>query len=471
MSEQAVTQSRATLEALLRWAGTDASTARAAAHGAVYRLDALLSPVEELLARTFDARPDVVVGNPPYVKLQNLVPEHRAALMAAYPGLAKGSFSLSLLFVIRCLDLVGDGVCGLITQNNLFTSLAARGVRKRLQDGRRVLRVVDFNHRKVFPGASAYTCLVYLGGGGGREDLEFAAVHDDDIERGLGGLKFDRISYAELSPRKWRLAARCDLDNVRRIETAGTPIGRACDIRVGFATLLDRAFCLQRHEDAWMGRCPEGVLHPVEEEASRPFYKIPEVARVGLAAAQRRVIFPYEGPAWALVPWEDLAVRWPQVAAHLERWRTALRGRDKGAIDPDNWYAWGRRQSFDAPGPKLLTATFNRRPSFLLDPSDALFCNGYSVALRDGAPLSIHALKRLLNSRVMHYYACVTSFHIDGGYQCYQKNFIETFTIPPLNDGLLSALEAGDDDLDTHLAAAWHVAVADVDRLLSRYQS
>ena len=36
----------------------------------------------------------------------------------------------------------------------------------------------------------------------------------------------------------------------------------------------------------------------------------------------------------------------------------------------------------------------------------------------------------MLNSYIMQYYITKTSISIEGGYFCYQKNFIESFTLP-----------------------------------------
>jgi adenine-specific DNA-methyltransferase len=462
---------RSTLEALARWSGAPNARAQEVAAAAVVGLDALLTPVEELRGLVFGSGPDIVVGNPPYVKLQNLDVPLRERLLEAYAGFASGSFSLSSLFLVRCLDLVGSGVCGLITQNNLFTSMAGRPVRRLLKERGALLKIVDFNHRKVFRGASAYTCLLYTGGSGGHEFL-YTAVHDDDIEAALCGLDWSVIALSELGPGKWRLGSRAELDNVRVIEAAGLPLRDLCHIHVGFATLYDRAFVVEHVDGAWFGRGPDGELRPVEVGLTRAFYKVSELDRApDLDAARRRILFPYLGQpgAWTLLAWEGLQREWPGAAAHLLAWRDALLARDKGKGRQDQWYAWGRRQSFDAPGPKLLTPTFNRAPGFVLDPSDALFCNGYSVAPRPGAPLTAAGLGTLLNSRVMHYYACATSFHIHGGYQCYQKNFIETFTVPPLTPALRDALEAGHNGLDESIAQAYGVDMADVERLLSRY--
>ena len=103
---------------------------------------------------------NVIATNPPYVKLQNLPEEYRLELAEKYNGLANGSFSLALLFLIAGQKFLSrDGCLAIITQNNFFTSLSGTEVRRELQRQQSVRRIVDFGHNKVFENASAYTCL------------------------------------------------------------------------------------------------------------------------------------------------------------------------------------------------------------------------------------------------------------------------------------------------------------------------
>jgi hypothetical protein len=118
---------------------------------------------------------------------------------------------------------------------------------------------------------------------------------------------------------------------------------------------------------------------------------------------------------------DTLRGRFPGAWAHLQRHRDAQKRRDKGHKDYAAWFAWGRTQGMEAAGPKLLTKTFSRRPAFFRDESDALFCNGYAVSLPStyAGGLDLRLLQRILNSAVMHYFARLTSFEIEGDYQCY----------------------------------------------------
>jgi len=53
----------------------------------------------------------------------------------------------------------------------------------------------------------------------------------------------------------------------------------------------------------------------------------------------------------------------------------------------------------------------------------------------------------------MHYYVSKTSVSIEGGYPCYQKNFIEKFTIPQFSNEEINHLKSINDkeEIDSFL--------------------
>ena len=52
----------------------------------------------------------------------------------------------------------------------------------------------------------------------------------------------------------------------------------------------------------------------------------------------------------------------------------------------------------------------------------------YAVFQNDYIDLDL--LQRILNSVLMQYYVSNTSYAIEGGYYCYQKKYIEKFSLP-----------------------------------------
>ena len=375
---------------------------------------------------------DVVATNPPYVKIQNLEPSYRAALNEAFPEFTAGSFNLSQLFLIRAHQLISSqGVAGMITPNNVFTALANEQVRSYLQRNLCLHSVVDFGHQKIFRNASTYTCLLFLNKGCNQQLLYTRCEDAINQLPTLSESMFDAVEVATLRQEKWRLAAPNHLANVDKIERSGTPLGELAEIRVGFATLKDSVFLIEDEIEKDL----------VETGITASAIKIAAFASEDeMRGNRKRLIRPYrkQGRRWLPYAEEELRALFPRTYNYLSSHKAELVKRDKGKKDT-NFFEWGRTQGMEARGPKLLTKTFNRSPQFLMDETDSLFCNGYSVRPKEQAGLfsttmDIGLLQKILNSCLMDYYIQITSVGIEGGYWCYQKNFIEKFCIPQLAD-------------------------------------
>ena len=211
----------------------------------LFELDTLTTDQDAILSNTSSPSGfDVIVTNPPYVKFQNLAPEYRKILINNYDGLASGNFSLSVLFLVKGYELLSqNGYLGVITQNNLFTSLAGKNIREYLQKQQCLRRILDFGHHQVFDNVSAYTCLIFLGKDQSPE-FEYSSISDNaelNYET-LDKIVFSQNDINQLKPTKWRLGKDYHLDNIKKIENIGKPLKAVADIKVGFATLKDTVF-------------------------------------------------------------------------------------------------------------------------------------------------------------------------------------------------------------------------------------
>ncbi len=439
-------------------------------------LDSLLTPPEKLLDAI--GAPDgvqVLATNPPYVKLQNLDNNYREELARCYSEFVQFNFGLSILFIIAGHRLLApDGTLAYITQNNLFTSFAGEQVRRALQDKRSIRRIVDFGHHRVFRGVLAYTCLVFLDCGH-HDAIEFERVEKDASLQELRKLDFGFVPLKSLSPKKWRLAKPTHMRNLHKIESVGTPLGTLADIRVGFATLKDKVFLVDDGGSQCRATHPKtGQEYEIEKSITRPAIRVADIREQDrLDSVTRKIIFPYrhQNGIFVLIPEDELRAQYPGTYEYLSACRKLLESRDKGMRSYEAWYAWGRTQGRDAPGPKLLTKTFNTRPQFFVDPTDTLFCNGYAVFTPQsglfGMGVRLEVLKLILESRVMHYYMKLTSFQIDGNYQCYQKNFIERFSIPNLPEALQEeVISSSSSEADTIIANLYGLSTGTLDEVV-----
>ena len=397
---------------------------------------------------------DNIVGNPPYVKFQDLTDENRAYLSKHWTTVDGGTFNLYFAFFELGYKLLNPtGKLGFITPNNYFTSLAGESLRKYFQQKKCVTRIIDFTHKKVFD-AQTYTALTFL------NKQENEAITFDRIKDGYTPQEFlpkanGSPNYIQdLNSKKWRLLKTDEQQNIKTIESIGKPIGKLFDICVGVATLKDEVFFIDGNsfKNGFYTKHTDKGSFEIEKEAVKSVYKISDFKTQEEAEQNtRKIIFPYtikKGVATTISELE-FKKKFPKCYAYLLTEKETLLARDKGKVNFEPFFVWGRTQGLTKIGRKILNPTFSQHPRFLLvNEVDAFFTNGYGLYFREQEsntlfceainPITklenIDVVQKILNSCIMDYYVKKTSVAIEGGYPCYQKNFIEKFTIPELTE-------------------------------------
>jgi type I restriction-modification system DNA methylase subunit len=424
-------------------------------------IDFNLSTVDSL-RKNWDQKFDNVIGNPPYVKFQDLSPENRIYLINNYDSIKQGTFNLYFAFFELGFRLLKEnGKLGYITPNNYFTSLAAEPLRIYLTNSKCVERVVDFNHKKVFD-VQTYTAITFLS----KKNNEIIIY--DRIKEQQSPDEF--LIYANGSPnklinlnvKKWRLLKSDEQENISKIEAIGTPLKSLFNIYVGIATLKDEIYFVdgERKHNNYLTKLTESGEFKIEYQITRSVYKISDFKNQNeISSNTKRIICPYtikNGVAES-IPEKEFRRYYPKTYEYLLSVKDILSSRDKGKFNFDPFYSWGRTQGLTKTGIKILTPTFSKYPRFLLvKDKEAFFTNGYGIYFKNELdndlfkesinPLSkienVDSLLKILNSIVMHYYVTKTSVAIEGGYPCYQKNFIEKFTIPSFSDNELQTIRS-----------------------------
>ncbi|SDG11657.1 N-6 DNA Methylase [Halorientalis regularis] len=396
-----------------------------------------------LMSQGFDA----VVGNPPYVKIQQQSTETKEHILAEYETVREGNFNTYIPFVelsIRLLD--DDGISGLITPLNYFTTLTGEGLRRYLQDNKYVRKVVDFGEILLFEDALTYTAITFLDKKR-KSQLEYIRIRDESVLGSLSEQDSISINYSSLNPEKWRLLDEEEYQNISIIESYRR-LDEIANIHTGIATLKDDVYTVfaDSTHDGYYTTELDGNEYLIEPDICRELVKISTVDDdEELEENKRRIIFPYQKVStqvsldmnghrveYDIIPPERLSKQYPKTFEYLEDARDVLATREKGGgADYEPWYKYGRKQGIEFTGERLYIPTYSDGPQFMHHSNgEALFCNGYAVFPKRE---DIEILDKVLNSTVMDYYMKKTSKDIQGDYQCYQKNFIRTFSIPDLD--------------------------------------
>ncbi len=424
---------------------------------------------------------DNIVGNPPYVKFQDLTDDNRNYLAKHWTTVEGGTFNLYFAFFELGYQLMKPtGKLGYITPNNYFTSLAGEALRKFFQQKKCVTRIIDFSHKKVFD-AQTYTAITFLS----KEQNE--AITYDRIKEQESPLEFvvntnGSPNYLEnLNVKKWRLLKTDEQQNIKTIETIGKPIGKLFDICVGIATLKDEVFFIDgsKQKNGCYLKTTDNGTFEIEKEVVKPVYKISDFrTQEDIEHNTRKIICPYnikKGTATA-IPESDFKKKFPKCYAYLLTEKETLLARDKGKVTFEPFFVWGRTQGLTRTGRKILNPTFSQHPRFLLvDEEEGFFTNGYGLYFREQEsnglfdelinPITklenIDVVQKILNSYIMDYYVSKTSVAIEGGYPCYQKNFIEKFTIPELTNSEIEVIRSLSDpqEIDDFLIEKYQLSI------------
>lgn len=436
---------------------------------------------QDSLKANWEHKFDIIVGNPPYVKYQDLSDDNRQYLIDNWFTIENGTFNLYFAFFELGHKLLSDnGRLGYITPNNYFTSLAGRSLRSFFHKQKCLYRIIDFSHKKVFD-AQTYTAITFLNNQKNENILFDKVSNEESCEEFLSHVNGSPNDLKKLNVKKWRLLKSDDQKNVRTIETIGTPIKQLFHIAVGIATLKDEVFFVDcvNEKDGNLIKTTNNGTYLIEKEITKPVYKISNFkTQEEIKNNTLRIITPYKFGGKTPVPYseEEMQQLFPNCFKYLLSEKTKLDSRDKGKNTFSPFFSWGRTQGIAKFGKKILNPTFSKKPRFLCAPeNDAYYTNGYGIYFnhqQNGELFDelIHPLakeenillaQKILNSIVMHYYISKTSVSIQGGYPCYQKNFIEKFTIPDFSKEELKILRClkDKDELDEFLVAKYNLKI------------
>ena len=426
---------------------------------------------------------DCIVGNPPYVKFQDLSDDSRNFLSTNWRTTSFGTFNLYFAFFELGYNLLSDGGrLGYITPNNYFTSLAGESLRNYFQQHQCIYKIVDFSATKVFE-VQTYTAITFINKNK-NDDIEYGRIKDGQSPKEfLNIIFFSSNFYNSLNAKKWRLLCGEERYIIKQIESVGEPIGQLFNICVGIATLKDDVYTIFpiSSDEKYYYFTKDNITWKIEKCLTRSTVKISDMkCQEDIIENNRYFIFPYKMQNGKMKPIseDEMKASYPYCYKYFTHVKDilALRGKGKHTYSP--FYCYGRTQGLNRTGVKLYTPTFSKYPRFLIDlDENSLFTNGYGIYFRERTnnlfednPITnvenLDVIQKILNSEIMNFYITVTSVAIEGGYPCYQKNFIEKFTIPYLDEKQINQLRtiSDKDKINAYLEEIYHINLPEPNR-------
>lgn len=310
-----------------------------------------------------DAGFDAVIGNPPYVRQEQLS-ENKPFLKVRY-AVYHGVADLYVFFYEAAHRLVRpDGFFGMITSNKFMRSGYGAPLRTWLENNVRIKQLIDFGDLPVFAEVAAYP-VIFISANAPRDGrpTKYAPIKALDftsLDKAVNETAVD-LPAAAFAGDSWSLASGDDQTILQKMKTVGVALGDYIPdkIQYGIKTGLNAAFFIdQATRDRLIAQDPKSA------EIIKPLLVGEDIGRYAVNYKNRYLIWTYIG-----VPID----RYPAIFAHLKGFQQELEKRwDKG----EHWWELRACDYYNKlEQPKIIFPDISATCRFAYDDSGAYLGN------------------------------------------------------------------------------------------------
>ncbi|MFC9706642.1 Eco57I restriction-modification methylase domain-containing protein [Paenibacillus sp. NPDC056933] len=336
--------------------------------------DALLDESETLLK---DSKYDLVITNPPYLRLQLIEQSYRNLLEERYQS-ATGRYDLYTLFIEKSIKLAKKkkGKAIILCSDKFMTSSYGRGVREFVKENANLSEVIDLS--RIFPFEAAVISSVYFFDKSTEQKpilgrMEF--VNNELQNSYIGEVSVEGV---------WRYNYEGSEDTFQKIiNSSEIQLKDITRIFVGIKTTADSVFI----KNFTVDNLKEMKL---EEELMFPLLRGINVRRWSYSWSGNQqkketfILYPYiKDDMGNTIPIN--LEEFPYVEKYLLDNRTLLESRKYFEESSKSWFElWVPHSHKTFQMPKIITPDISSKNSFALD-SQGYFCTGslYGIQFRD----------------------------------------------------------------------------------------
>lgn len=394
---------------------------------------------------------DVVVGNPPYVRIQTIIetsPSQAEYFGIKYSSAGKGNYDLYVTFIEKSIKLLNkSGVAGLILPHKFFTAEYGVAVKNLLKEKEAIDSIVHFGHQQIFEGATTYTCILSLTAKP-RKCFSFQLVEDLDLWRSSDKTFQNVISLDTLSTNgAWNFARGEAQELLEKLSVLPKLEQTTERIFQGLKTSADKIFivnCREGDGTNYAIWCPQNEkLYSVEKCLFHPLVKGGDSLGYIFNKTNRLILFPYRNSE--LVSEAELRSEFPLTFKYLKDHEIYLRNRENGKMDSHKWYGYVYPKALDVMScPKIFTPDIAPNARYSYDTTGEMFFTGGvsgGYGIRPKENISSTFLLAILNSKLLDWNLKQISTQMRGGWYSYEAKYIRHLPIADASPKMGADLE------------------------------
>jgi hypothetical protein len=383
---------------------------------------------------------DVIVGNPPYMKsedMKNITPLELPLYKTNYISAYK-QFDKYFLFLEQGLNLLADdGILGYIVPSKFTKVGAGKRLRELLVVKEYLHSIVSFGANQVFANKTTYTCLLFLNK---KPQKTFQYVEVKNLNswrlREFDNVKFTTKKTKELSGDVWALITP-ELETVyNKIVNQSISLEKLIGSENIFNGIQTSATDIYIHkalneDDRYYYFSKDGKIWKVEKELTRPYYQTSKnndnLYTYRPFKPNSFVIYPYKSNKGIVefVTINDLRNNYPYTYEYLLNFKDILVKRDIQPIPKtdDEWYRYGRHQSLDKCelDVKIVVGILSQEDGYAIDYHRTVLSSGGNagyaiISYNNEQAYSIYYLQAILNSKYVEWICSLIGSVFRGGY-------------------------------------------------------
>ena len=384
---------------------------------------------------------DVVIGNPPYVRVQGLKSnyENESKLYEEKFVSATGKYDLYALFIEQSFKMLNqEGRLSYILPHKFLISDFGSGIREFLAQNKAVENLLHFGSEMVFEDASTYTCIITLSHN--NEKLNFKSISPKDI---FNEFIYDYIDYEKLGSDKWNLSNNEILKVLEKIRLQPLTIKNVFQgIFQGIKTGDDKIFILNgRFEGNYFIGYSNKLNKEIkiEKDILKPILKGEDIKKYAPLYSNLHIIYPHKiDEKLQTKPYEENILKdiFPLTYEYLLNFKDELIAKKiKYKTNPIYWYSLHRARDLNLINQeKILTPDISYKSNMSLDNLNSCHIGQYNLIKKNNIEENHKFYLSILNSQLMWFFIKNTSNEFRGGFFVYQTNFLEPFPLPKLEN-------------------------------------
>jgi hypothetical protein len=385
---------------------------------------------------------DVIVGNPPYMKsedMKNITPLELPLYKVNYISAYK-QFDKYFLFLEQGLDLLtDDGILGYIVPSKFTKVGAGKKLRELLSEKEYLHSIVSFGANQVFADKTTYTCLLILNKKP-QNTFQYAEVKSLNSwkVREPEAVKYTSKKTKELDREVWVLVPPELTTAYNKIVTQSEKLVDLIgdeNIFNGIQTSANDVYIFTptKEDKKHYFFSKKGIEYKIEKEITKPYFKTSSgednLYTYRTFKPNARVVYPYTPTRTGVdvIPLTTIQKKFPLAYDYLQANKPVLNN-PKRDIKPipqtqNEWHRYGRHQSLDSCGlsQKIIVGVLSVGDKYAIDIYGTLISSGGTagycvVAVPETSDYSIYYIQAILNSKYLEWFSALYGEVFRGGY-------------------------------------------------------